>query len=185
MLDKVYAEYRAKMTKTVEVLESEFARIRTARANPAILDGIKVEYYGTPTPLKQVASVSVPEPRQIVVQPWDRTILPEVEKALLKAELGLTPKVEANLVRIPIPALTEERRRELVKVCSKLTEDSRVAVRNLRREANDAVKKLEKDKKITEDDSKTGTKKVQEITDEFIKKLDEVLKRKEAEVLEK
>jgi ribosome recycling factor len=173
------------MAKTVEVLETEFARIRTARANPAILDGVKVEYYGTLTPLKQVANVSVPEPRQIVVQPWDRSVLPEVEKALLKAELGLTPKVEANLIRLPIPALTEERRRELVKLCAKLTEDSRVAVRNLRREANDAVKKLEKDKKITEDDSKTGTKKVQEMTDEQIKKLDELLRRKEAEVLEK
>jgi ribosome recycling factor len=185
MLEKVYSEYRGRMQKTLEMLESEFARIRTARANPAILDGVKVNYYDTPTPLKQVATVSVPEPRQIVVQPWDRTILPEVEKALLKAELGLTPKVEANLIRLPIPALTEERRRELVKLCAKLTEDSRVAVRNLRREANDATKKLEKDKKITEDDSKTGTKKIQEMTDEFVKKLDELLKKKEAEILEK
>jgi ribosome recycling factor len=185
MLDNVYSEYRQKMTRTIEVLETEFARIRTARANPAILDGVKVDYYGQPTPLKQVASISVPEPRQIVVQPWDRSVMPEIEKALQKAELGLTPKVEANLIRLPIPALTEERRRELVKLCAKLTEDSRVAVRNLRREANDAVKKLEKDKKITEDDSKTGTKKIQEITDEFIKKLDGLLERKEAEVLEK
>jgi ribosome recycling factor len=173
------------MAKTIEVLEAEFARIRTARANPAILDGVKVEYYGTTTPLRQVANVSVPEPRQIVVQPWDRSILPEVEKALLKAELGLTPRVEANLIRIPIPALTEERRRELVRLCAKLTEDSRVAVRNLRRDANEVIKKLEKDKKITEDDSKTGTKKVQEMTDEYVKKLDELLRRKEAEVLEK
>ena len=185
MLENVYSEYRQKMTRTIEVLETEFARIRTARANPAILDGVKVDYYGQPTPLKQVASISVPEPRQIVVQPWDRSVMPEIEKALQKAELGLTPKVEANLIRLPIPALTEERRRELVKLCAKLTEDSRVAVRNLRREANDAVKKLEKDKKITEDDSKTGTKKIQEITDEFIKKLDGLLERKEAEVLEK
>lgn len=185
MLDKVYIDCRAKMAKTIEVLEAEFARIRTARANPAILDGVKVEYYGTTTPLRQVANVSVPEPRQIVVQPWDRSILPEVEKALLKAELGLTPRVEANLIRIPIPALTEERRRELVRLCAKLTEDSRVAVRNLRRDANEVIKKLEKDKKITEDDSKTGTKKVQEMTDEYVKKLDELLRRKEAEVLEK
>jgi ribosome recycling factor len=185
MLEKVYSEYRGRMQKTLEMLEAEFARIRTARANPAILDGVKVNYYDTPTPLKQVATVSVPEPRQIVVQPWDRTILPEVEKALLKAELGLTPKVEANLIRLPIPALTEERRRELVKLCAKLTEDSRVAVRNLRREANDVTKRLEKDKKITEDDSKTGTKKIQEITDEFVKKLDELLNKKEAEILEK
>lgn len=185
MLEKVYSEYRGKMQKTVEVLETEFARIRTARANPAILDGIKVNYYDVPTPLRQIATVSVPEPRQIVVQPWDRTMLPEVEKAIQKAELGLTPKVEANLVRIPIPALTEDRRRDLAKLCGKLTEESRVAVRNLRREANDTVKKLEKDKKITEDDSKTGTKKVQEMTDEYVKKLDELLKKKEAEILER
>ncbi len=184
MLDKVYAEYRGRMNKAVEVLEAEFARIRTARANPAILDGVKVEYYGTPTPLKQVASISAPEPRQLVVQPWDRSILGEVEKAILKAELGLVPKVEANLIRIPIPALTEERRRELARLCAKLTEDARVAVRNIRREANDAVKKLEKDKKITEDDSKIGVKKVQDLTDEYVKKLDELLRRKEAEIME-
>lgn len=185
MLDKVYSEYRGRMQKTIELLEAEFARIRTARANPAILDGVKVDYYNTPTPLKQVATISVPEPRQIVVQPWDRTILPEIEKALLKAELGLTPKVEANLIRLPIPPLTEERRRELVRLCAKLTEDSRIAVRNLRRDANDAIKKLEKEKKITEDDTKTGTKKIQEMTDEFIKKLDELLKKKEAEIMER
>lgn len=185
MLDKVYSEYRGRMQKTIELLEAEFARIRTARANPAILDGVKVDYYNTPTPLKQVATISVPEPRQIVVQPWDRTILPEIEKALLKAELGLTPKVEANLIRLPIPPLTEERRRELVRLCAKLTEDSRIAVRNLRRDANDAIKKLEKEKKITEDDTKTGTKKIQEMTDEFINKLDELLKKKEAEIMER
>ncbi len=185
MLDKLYVEYRGRMSKAVEVLEAEFARIRTARANPAILDGVKVDYYGTPTPLKQVASVSAPEPRQIVIQPWDRSVIAEIEKAILKAELGLVPKVEANLLRIPIPPLTEERRRELTRLCAKLTEDARVAVRNIRREANDAVKKLEKEKKITEDESKTGIKKVQEMTDEYIKKLDELLRRKEAEVMEK
>ncbi len=185
MLDKLYVEYRGRMSKAVEVLEAEFARIRTARANPAILDGVKVDYYGTPTPLKQVASVSAPEPRQIVIQPWDRSVIAEIEKAILKAELGLVPKVEANLLRIPIPPLTEERRRELTRLCAKLTEDARVAVRNIRREANDAVKKLEKEKKITEDESKTGIKKVQELTDEYIKKLDELLRRKEAEVMEK
>lgn len=185
MLEKIYADIRAKMTKSLEVLEAEFARIRTARANPAILDGVRVNYYDTPTPLKQVASVSAPEPRQLTVQPWDRSLLPEIEKAIQRAELGLTPKVEANLIRVPIPALTEDRRRELAKLCGKLTEDARVAVRNIRREANDSVKKLEKDKKISEDDSKVGTKKVQELTDDFIKKLDELLHRKEAEIMEK
>jgi ribosome recycling factor len=185
MLEKVYADIRARMTKSIEALEGEFARIRTARANPAILDGVRVNYYDTPTPLKQVASVSAPEPRQLTVQPWDRSLLPEIEKAIMKAELGLMPKTEANLIRIPIPALTEERRRELAKLCAKLTEDARVAVRNIRREANDAVKKLEKDKKISEDDSKVGTKKVQEMTDDFIKKLDALLHAKEAEIMEK
>jgi len=185
MLENVYKEYRLKMQKTIEVLEGEFTRIRTSRANPAILDGIKVDYYGTPTPLKQVASISVPEPRQLVIQPWDRTVLPEVEKAIQRSELGLNPKVEANLIRIQIPPLTEERRRDLVKLCAKLTEDARVAVRNLRRDANETVKRLEKDKKITEDDSKSGSKKTQEMTDEFIKKLDEQLKKKEAEILER
>jgi ribosome recycling factor len=185
MLENVYRDFRTKMTKSVEVLESEFARIRTARANPAILDGIRVEYYGNPTPLKQVASISVPEPRQLVVQPWDQNLLPEVEKAIQRSELGLNPKVEANLVRIQIPSLTEDRRRELVRLCNKLTEDARIAVRNLRREANDAIKKLEKGKDISEDDAKTGTKKVQELTDEHVAKLDELFKLKESEILEK
>ncbi|UCG43486.1 MAG: ribosome recycling factor [candidate division WOR-3 bacterium] len=185
MLEEVYRDLRARMHKSIEVLEGEFARIRTSRANPAILDGIKVDYYNTPTPLKQVASISVPEPRQLVIQPWDQSVLPEIEKAIHRAELGLNPKTEANLVRIQIPALTEERRRELVRLCGKLTEDARIAVRNLRREANDRIKKLEKDKKISEDDAKTGNKKTQEFTDESISKLDELLKQKEAEILEK
>jgi ribosome recycling factor len=185
MLEEVYRDFRARMHKSIEVLEAEFARIRTSRANPAILDGVKVDYYNTPTPLKQVASISVPEPRQLVIQPWDQSVLTEIEKAIHRAELGLNPRTEANLVRIQIPALTEERRRELVKLCSKLTEDARIAVRNLRREANDRIKKLEKDKKISEDDAKTGNKKTQELTDEHIDKLDELLKQKEAEILEK
>ena len=185
MLEKVYQEFEAKMAKSVEVLEGEFARIRTSRANPAIFDAVRVDYYNTPTPLNQVASISVPEPRQLVIQPWDRTILGEIEKAIHRAELGLNPQVEANLVRIQIPALTEERRRELGRLCGKLTEDARIAVRNIRREANDAVKKLEKEKKVSEDDAKVGTKRIQELTDDYIKKLDALLKTKETEVLEK
>ncbi len=185
MLEKIYNECRIKMNKAIEVLAGEFARIRTARANPAILDGIKVNCYDNPTPLRQVASIAVPEPRQLIVQPWDRTLIPEIEKAILKAELGLTPKVEANLIRIPIPSLTEERRKELAKLCAKLTEDARVAVRNVRREMIEEIKKLEKDKKISEDDSKLGQKKIQEITDEFIKKLDNLLEKKETEIMER
>lgn len=185
MLEKIYGGCRAKMTKTIEVLTGEFARIRTARANPAILDGVKVNYYNNLTPLRQVASISAPEPRLLVVQPWDRTILPEVEKAILKAELGLTPKVEGNLIRIPIPPLTEERRRELAKLCAKLTEDTRVTIRGVRRDFIEEIKKLEKEKKISEDDAKLAQKKIQEFTDEFIKKLDELLKKKEAEIMER
>ncbi len=185
MLEKIYNECRTKMNKAVEVLAGEFARIRTARANPAILDSIKVNCYNTLTPLRQVASITAPEPRQLVIQPWDRNLIPEIEKAILKAELGLTPKAEANLIRIPIPPLTEERRKELVKLCAKLTEEARVAVRNVRREVIDEIKKLEKDKKISEDDSKIAQKKVQEITDEFIKKLDSLLEKKQAEIMER
>ncbi len=185
MLEKIYQECRAKMSKAVEVLTSEFARIRTARANPAILDGIKVNYYNTPTPLRQIASISAPEPRQLVVQPWDKTVLPEIEKAILKAELGLIPKIEGNLIRIPIPPLTEERRRELVKLCAKLTEDARVAVRNVRRDLIEEIKRLEKEREVSEDDAKLAQKKIQEFTDEYIKRLDELLKKKEAEIMER
>lgn len=185
MLEKVYTEYEARMGKSVEVLESEFARIRTARANPAILDGIKVNYYGTPTPLKQMASISVPEPRQLVIQPWDRNALPEIERAIQKSELGLNPQTEANLVRIAIPPLTEERRRELVKLCGKMTEDARIAVRNIRREANDHVRQLEKKKDISEDECKTATKRIQELTDDCIARLDKLFQAKESEILER
>jgi ribosome recycling factor len=185
MLEEQYTNAKTKMQKTVDLLAQEFSRLRTARANPAILDGVKVNYYDSTIPLKQIASISIPEPRQIIIQPWDRNALPEIEKALYKADLGLTPQVEANLIRIPIPSLTEERRKELVKLCAKLAEDSRVAIRNIRREINDRIKKLEKDKKISEDDAKNGTKKVQDFTDEYIKKIDDLFARKEKEILEK
>lgn len=185
MLEKLYSECRDKMTKAVGVLTAEFARIRTARANPAILEGIKVNYYNTPTPLRQVASISAPDPRSLVVQPWDRTLLPEIERAILKAELGLTPRVETNLVRIPIPPLSEERRRELGKLCAKLAEDARVAIRAVRRDFIEEAKKMEKEKKISEDDAKLAQKKIQEITDEFIKKVDEILQKKQAEIMER
>lgn len=185
MLEELYKNTKVKMQKTVELLAQEFSRLRTARANPAILDGVKIAYYGSTVPLKQVASVSIPDPKQIVIQPWDRNALGEIEKAIYKADIGLTPQVEANLIRIPIPPLTEERRKELVKLCAKLAEDSKVAIRNIRREGNDQVKKLEKDKKISEDDSKNGTKKVQDITDEFIKNIDDLFARKEKDILEK
>jgi ribosome recycling factor len=185
MLEQVHASVRNKMQKTVDLLGSELSKIRTSRPNPAILDAVKVEYYGTPTPLRSLASVSVPDPRQIVVQPYDRNALPEVERAIIKANLGLNPILEANLIRLPIPALTEERRKELVKLCHKLCEDAKVAIRNIRRDANDEIKKLEKDKKASEDDAKHATKKVQDVTDSEIKAIDQLFEKKQKEILEK
>jgi len=185
MLETVYSTVRTKMQKTVEMLSTELAKIRTSRPNPAILDGVKVEYYGALTPLKGLASVTVPDPRQIVVQPYDRNALSAIEHAVTKANLGLNPIVDGNVIRLPIPALTEDRRKELVKLCHKLAEEARIAIRNVRREANDEVKKLEKDKKISEDDSKAGTKKVQELTDAEIKTIDQLFDKKQKEILEK
>lgn len=185
MLENVYKSIKDKMQKTTDLLSLELSKIRTARANPAILDEVKVNYYGSMVPLKQVASIAAPEPRMLVVQPWDRNAVGEIEKALQKAELGLNPIIEANLIRLPIPALTEDRRRELVKLCHKLAEDTKIAVRNIRREGIDQIKKLEKDKKITEDDSETGNKKMQIFTDDFIKIIDGLFAKKEKEILEK
>jgi len=185
MLETTYKTIKEKMQRTTDLLSLELSKIRTARANPAILDEVKVDYYGNPTLLKQIASISAPEPRMLIIQPWDRNALPEIEKAIHKAEIGLNPQVEGNLVRIPIPALTEERRKELVKLCAKLAEDTKVAIRNIRREGNEQVKKLEKEKKISEDDTEGATKKIQEFTDEHIKTIDNLFQKKEKEILEK
>jgi ribosome recycling factor len=184
MLNQVYQEMERKMSKAAEALKAEFAGIRTGRANPALLEGVKVQSYGALVPLNQVAGVSVPEPRLLVIQPWDKNALPEIEKAILKSELGLTPMNDGRVIRLPIPTLTEERRRELSKVVKKMAEDQKVAVRNIRREANDDIKKLEKDKKISEDESKKALEKTQELTDKAIKGLDEILAKKEKEIME-
>jgi len=185
MLEPIYTNIKHKMQKSVELLAMELAKIRTGRPNPAILDGVKVEVYGAQTPLKSVAAVSVPDPKQIVVTPYDRNTLADVQRAIEKANIGLNPIVEANLIRLPIPALTEDRRQELVKLCHRLSEDARIAIRNIRREANDEIKKLEKDKKVSEDDSKKGQKKVQELTDAEIKVIDQHFDKKQKEILEK
>lgn len=185
MLENVYKTIKDKMQKTTDLLSLELSKIRTARANPAILDEVKVNYYSSVVPLKQVASISAPEPRMLMVQPWDRNAMAEIEKALQKAELGLNPIIETNLIRLPIPVLTEERRKELVRLCHKLSEDTKIAVRNIRREGIDQIKKLEKDKKITEDDTDKGNKKIQVFTDEFIKAIDDLFAKKEKEILEK
>ncbi len=184
-MKEILTDVEVKMKKTIEILAGEFSRIRTARANPALLDGIKVDYYGALTPLKQVASIGVPDPRSLVIQPWDKAALGAIEKAIQKSDLGLNPSVEATLIRIIIPALTEERRKDLVKLVSRLTEESRVAVRNLRRDAIDRLKKKEKDKEISEDDMHHSQKQVQDLTDKYIKELDELFGKKEKEILEK
>ncbi|TKJ42829.1 ribosome recycling factor [candidate division TA06 bacterium B3_TA06] len=183
-MKEILKDSEAKMKKTVELLAGEFARIRTSRANPALLEGIKVNYYGVPTPLKQIASIGVPDPRSLVIQPWDKNALGAIEKAIQASDLGLTPNVEANLIRISIPALTEERRKDLVKLVSRLTEESRVSVRNIRREAIEQFKRKEKDSEISEDDMHRGQKQVQELTDRYVEELDELFAKKEKEILE-
>jgi ribosome recycling factor len=184
MLNDVYADSRERMKKILENLEREYKRVRTGRASVAVLDGIRVEYYGTSTPLAQIATLIVPEPRTIVIQPWDVSIIGEVEKAILKSELGLTPMNDGKLIRIGIPPLTEERRRDLVKVVRKMAEECKVSMRNVRRDANEMLKDLKKDKEIPEDAQFRGQEEVQKITDDFIKQIEAVFGAKEKEILE-
>lgn len=184
MPKNVLTDMKAHMDKTVEDLRREFQKIRTGRANTALLDDVRVEYYGNPAPLSQVANMAVPEPRTITISPWEPKMIGVIEKAILNANLGLTPGNDGKLIRLTLPPLTEERRKEIVKGLKKLDEDHKVAVRNIRRKAIDDLKKLEKDKAITEDDLKKYEKEVQTLTDSFITRLDEVLSHKEKEVME-
>ena len=158
-------------------------KVRTGRANPSILDGVKIEYYGAPTPLNQMGQMSTPEARLLQIQPFDRQMIGEIEKAILGANLGLTPSNDGNLIRIPFPALTEERRKDLVKDVKKLGEDAKISIRNSRRDQNDLVKKNEKNKEISEDDSKKFQSEIQQVTDQFIKKVDDLISVKEKELL--
>lgn len=173
-----------KMDHSIEALKKEFASVRTGRASLALLDGIKVDYYGMPTPLQQVASLSVPESSQIAIQPWDQKIISDIEKAIMKSDLGLTPSNDGKVIRINIPLLTEERRKQLVKVVRKNSEDAKVAVRNIRRDVNDEIKKLEKEKHLSEDDTKKSLDEIQKSTDSYVKKIDEILMHKEKEIME-
>lgn len=173
-----------KMDHSIEALKKEFASVRTGRASLALLDGIKVDYYGTPTPLQQVASLSVPESRQIAIQPWNQKIISDIEKAIMKSDLGLTPTNDGKVIRINIPLLTEERRKQLVKVVRKNSEDAKVAIRNIRRDVNDEIKKLEKEKHLSEDDTKNSLDEIQKFTDSYVKKIDEILMHKEKEIME-
>jgi len=184
MIDDVKKDVKHRMDQAVETVRTELAKLRTGKASPAILYGITVNYYGANTPLRQVGNVSAPEPRLLVVQPWDRSLLGEIEKAILKSDLGLNPTNDGIVIRVPIPTLTEERRQSLVKVAKKITEDGRVAVRNIRRDANEKLKKLEKDHKISEDDLHRSQDEMQKLTDECVKKLDEILALKEKEIME-
>jgi ribosome recycling factor len=184
MIDKTRAETEERMRKSVNAFRRELAGIRTGRATTALLDSIKVEAYGQTMPLNQVASVSVPEARLILVQPWDRTIVPDVEKALHKSDLGLVPNTDGNVIRLPIPPLTEERRQDLVKVVRRHAEEARVSVRNVRRDANELLKKAQKDGTISEDDSHKAVDGIQELTDRYVEEIDKVLKAKEAEIME-
>ena len=172
------------MTKAIQAYSRELASIRAGRANASLLDRITVDYYGAPTPVNQLAGISVPEARLLVIQPYDKTILGDIEKAILKSDLGLNPTNDGNIIRIAIPALTEERRKELVKVVKKEAEEAKVAIRNIRRDGNDELKKLEKTGDITEDDLRGYSDDIQKVTDEYISKVDSVTKEKEKEILE-
>ena len=173
-----------KMKKSLEVTMREFASIRTGRASASLLDTVKVEYYGTPTPLKQLAAISAPEARLLIIQPWDPTALAAIEKAILKSELGITPTNDGKLIRLSVPSLTKERRAELAKVVHKLAEEGRVAMRAVRRDCNEHIKREEKETKITEDESFKGQDQIQKLTDRFIKQMDDLVKQKESEIME-
>lgn len=181
---EIHSDHEDRMKKALDVLRKEYGSLRAGRATPALLDKITVDYYGTPTPVNQVANISVPEPRMIVLQPWEKSMFNPIEKALLKSDLGLTPSSDGTVIRLTIPQLTKERRAELVKVVHKKAEESRVAVRNLRRDANDAIKKLEKEKTISEDETKKAQDDIQKLTDKYIKEIDVVMTSKEKEVME-
>lgn len=174
----------SRMEKTIAALKDELNTIRTGRASPALFDKIKVDYYGTPTPLKQVANISVPEARMIVLQPFDKTLIGEIEKAIQKSELGLNPSNDGKVIRIAIPPLTAERRKELVKNAKNIAESSRVAIRNIRRDGNDELKKQQKDGLITEDELKTTETELQKATDKFIQQINKIFEDKEKEILE-
>jgi ribosome recycling factor len=184
MVNDVVSDLEGSVAKAHESLKRELAKVRTGRANLALLDGVRVDYYGTPTPLNQVASLSTPDARLIVIKPWEKKLIPQIEDAIRKGELGINPNSDGEVVRIPIPALTEERRRDLTKVVKRMGEDARVAIRNQRRDANEMLKEYQASGDITEDDLQKGTKLVQGVIDKGIEKVDELLAKKEAEIME-
>lgn len=180
----IHKKLEEKMEKTIAVLKDELLTIRAGRANPNMLDRVMVDYYGTMTPLKQIAGVSSPEPRTILIQPWDKSAMGSIEKAILSSDLGFNPTNDGNSIRINIPQLTEERRKDLIKLVAKTGEQAKVAIRNERREANEAIKKMEKNSELTEDDSKKAQDEVQKLTDSHIKMIDDMLAKKEKDIME-
>ncbi|MGD9160225.1 MAG: ribosome recycling factor [Desulfobacteraceae bacterium] len=184
MKDEILSELRDKMNNSIEALKKEFVRLRTGRATPALLDGIKVNCYESQMPIDQVASISVPESRLITIKPWDQSVIKEIEKSILKSELGLTPMNDGKIIRISIPPLTEERRKELAKMAKKMAEEGKIAIRNHRREANDIFKEMKNEKEMSEDEMFKAQDEVQKITDDFIARIDSVTAEKEKEILE-
>ena len=184
MLKEVLTEAEERMLKSIDALRKELATLRAGRATPSLLEKITVDYYGVQTPINQMANLSAPEPRLLVIQPWDKSVLPEIEKAILKSDLGLTPSSDGTVIRIAIPQLTQERRSELVKVVKKKGEEAKVIVRNIRRDANDQLKDLAKEGEISEDDNRRGQDEVQKLTDKFIKDIDGIVTNKEQEIME-
>lgn len=178
-----YSKFEEKMSKSISVLEENFAEVRAGRANPAILNKITVDYYGTPTPINQVAGISVPEARLIVIQPWDVSILKEIEKEILKADIGINPNNDGKVIRLAFPELNEERRKEIAKDIRKMAEDAKVAIRSIRRDAMDEAKAMQKNSEMTEDELKSAEDQIQKLTDKFVGEIDEMLERKEHEVM--
>jgi len=184
MVSDVLKDLQANLDKAIDAFKRDLGKVRTGRANVAILDGLRVDYYGTPTPLNQVASVNAPDPRLITIKPWEKSLIPEIEKVIRSSQLGLNPSSDGEIVRLPMPPLTGERRNDLVKMIKKMAEEAKVALRNARRDANEMLKAFLKDKDITEDEEKNGLKKVQEATDGAVTKVDELVAKKEKEVME-
>lgn len=184
MMKEIFASHEDRMKKSIEALKREYASLRAGRATPALLDKIMVDYYGAPTPLTQVANISVPEPRMILIQPWEKTLLHDIEKSIMKSDLGLNPNSDGTAIRLSIPQLTQDRRAELVKSVNKKAEEAKIALRNIRRDANDAVKKLEKSKEVTEDDAKKAQDDMQKLVDKYVKDIDSIKAVKEKEIME-
>ena len=184
MIDDLKSKTKSGMEKAVDSLRRDLSKVRTGRASVAILDDVRVDYYGTPTPLNQIGTLAVPEPRLITIQPWEKKLIPEIERAIQKADLGINPTSDGIVIRLAFPPLTEERRKEMVKQVKKMGEEGKIAVRNARRDGNETLKRLLKDKEISEDDEKHGEKEIQSLTDEFVARIDKVVADKEKELME-